>query len=118
MYFVIIIIINFEEKINRSFPELRLDLNPLELELKCPELELELKLFVSSGIGIEIENNGIGIGIELKKWNWPPTLLRIYFFTQYRSQMFSYCIRKDQMLYVLTVMVVVLFLNSEQSLVN
>ena len=64
MYLVIIIIISFEEKINRSFLELRLDLNSpeleLELELKCPELELELKLFVSSGIGI---------GIELKKWN-------------------------------------------------
>ena len=77
MYLVIIIIISFEEKINRSFLELRLDLNSLELELelKCLELklELELKLFVSSGIGIGIgiENNGIGIGIELKKWNWP-----------------------------------------------
>ena len=63
MYLVVIIIISFEEKIDRSFLELRLDLNSpeLELELKCPELELELKLFVSSGIGIE--NNGIGIGI-------------------------------------------------------
>ena len=72
MHFVIIII-NFEEKINRSFLGLRLDLNSpeleLELELKCLELELELKLFVSSGIGIGIgiENNGIGIGIELKQ---------------------------------------------------
>ena len=73
MYLVIIIIINFEEDIKRSFLELRLDLNSPELELECPELELELKLIVSSGIGIGIgiENNGIGIGIELKKWNWP-----------------------------------------------
>ena len=36
MYIVIVIIINFEEDINRSFLELRLD-------LKSPELELELK---------------------------------------------------------------------------
>ena len=79
MYLVIIIIINFEEDIKRSFQELRLDFNSpeleLELELKCLELELELelKLIVSSGIGIGIgiENNGIGIGIELKKRNWP-----------------------------------------------
>ena len=75
MYLVIIIIINFEEDIKRSFLELRLDLNfpELELELKCPELELqlELQLIVSSGIGIGIENNGIGIGIELKKRDWP-----------------------------------------------
>ena len=65
MYLVIIIIINFEEDINRSFQELGLDLNSpeLELELKCPEWELELKLFVSSGIGIE----NYGIGIELKQ---------------------------------------------------
>ena len=67
--------INVEEDINRSFLELRLDLNSpeLELELKCPELELELELKVigSSGIGIGIENNGIEIGIELRKWNWP-----------------------------------------------
>ena len=69
MYLVIVIKINFEEKINWSFLELTLDLNSpeLELEVKCPELELELKLLVSNGIGIE--NNGIGI--ELKKWNWP-----------------------------------------------
>ena len=79
MYLVIIIIINFEEDIQRSFQELRLDVNSpeleLELELKCLELELELELkcIVSSGIGIGIgiENNGIGIGIELKKRNWP-----------------------------------------------
>ena len=75
MYLVIIIIISFEEKINRSFLELRLDLNSpeLELELKCLELELELelKLFVSSGIGIGIGIENNGIGIELKKWNWP-----------------------------------------------
>ena len=72
MYLVIIIIINFEEDIKRSFQELRLDFNSpeLELELECLELELELKLIVSSGIGIGIENNGIGIGIELKKRNW------------------------------------------------
>ena len=48
MYHVIIIIINFEEDINRSLLELRLDLNSPELELKCPELELELKLIVNS----------------------------------------------------------------------
>ena len=71
MNLVIIITINFDEDINRSFLELRVDLNSpeLELELKCPELELELKLIGSSGIGIGIENNGIGI--ELKKWNLP-----------------------------------------------
>ena len=71
MNLVIIITINFDEDINRSFLELRFDLNSpeLELELKCPELELglELKLIGSSGIGIGVENNGIGIGIELKK---------------------------------------------------
>ena len=74
MYLVIIIIINFEEDIKRSFLELRLDLNSPELELKCPELELELKLIVSNGIGIGIENNKIGIGIELKKTELTPTL--------------------------------------------
>ena len=44
MYIVIIITINFEEDINRSFLELRLDLKSpeLELELKSPELELKL----------------------------------------------------------------------------
>ena len=72
MNLVIIITINFDEEIIRSFLELRLDLNSpeseLELELKCLELELELKLIGSSGIGIGIENNGIGI--ELKKRNW------------------------------------------------
>ena len=67
MYLVIKIIINFEEDINRSFLNLRLDLKSLELELELKSPELELKLIVSSGIGIE--NNGIGI--ELKKWNWP-----------------------------------------------
>ena len=69
MYIVVIIITNFEEDINRSFLELKLDLKlpELELELKSPELELELKLIVSSRIGIGIENNGFGI--ELKKWN-------------------------------------------------
>ena len=84
MYHVIIIIINFEEDINRSLLELRLDLNSpeLELELKCPELELELKLIVSSWIGIGIENNGIGIGIELKKWNWPQPCIRPIFSNQ------------------------------------
>ena len=70
MNLVIMVIINFEEDINRSFLEKRLDLKflELELELKSPELELELELkrIVSSGIGIE--NNGIRI--ELKKWNW------------------------------------------------
>ena len=52
MYIVIIIIINFEEDIDRSFLELRLDFKSpeLELELKSPKLELELKLIV--------------------KWNW------------------------------------------------
>ena len=82
MYLVIIIIINFEEDIKRSFQELRLDFNSPELELKCLELELELelKLIVSSGIGIGIgiENNGIGIGIELKKRNWPQPCLSPY----------------------------------------
>ena len=74
----LVIIINVEEDINRSFLELRLDLNSLELELelKCPELELELKLIGSSGIGIGIENNRIGI--ELKKWNWPQPWSEIY----------------------------------------
>ena len=82
MYLVIIIIINFEEDIKRSFQELRLDFNSpeleLELELKCLELELELelKLIVSSGIGIGIGIENNGIGIELKKRNWPqPWLL-------------------------------------------
>ena len=58
MYLVIIIIINLEEDINRSFRELRLDLNFLELKLefKSPD-EIELKLIVNSGI--VIENNGI-----------------------------------------------------------
>ena len=37
-----------------------------------------------------------------------------FFSTQYHSQIFSYCIRKDQILFVLTVMVVVLFLNSDR----
>ena len=46
MYIVIIIIIIFEEDINRSFLELRLDLKSSELELKSPGLELELKLIV------------------------------------------------------------------------
>ena len=48
MYIVIIIITNFEEDINRSFLELRLDLKSpeLELELKSPEMQLELKLIV------------------------------------------------------------------------
>ena len=43
MHIVIIIMINFEEDINRSFLELRLDLESLELELelKSPELELD-----------------------------------------------------------------------------
>ena len=67
MYLVIKIIINFEEDINRSFLNLRLDLKSLELELELKSPELELKLIVSSGIRIGIENNGIGI--ELKKWN-------------------------------------------------
>ena len=45
MYIVIIIKINFEEDINRSFLELRLDLKSpeLELEMKSPELELIVK---------------------------------------------------------------------------
>ena len=49
MYNVIIIIINFEEDINRSFLESRLDLKSpeLELELKSLDLELELKLIVN-----------------------------------------------------------------------
>ena len=73
MYHVFIIIINFEEdsiiiincedNINGSSPELE-----MELELKWPELEL--KLIVSSGIGIE--NNGIEI--EMKKMELTPTL--------------------------------------------
>ena len=46
MYLVSIIIINFKEDMNRSFPELRL-----------PGFEI-------SGIGIEISGIGIGIGIE------------------------------------------------------
>ena len=75
---VIIITINFDEDINRSFPELRLDLNSpeseLELELKCPELELELELKLIRSSGIGIENNRIGIGIELKKIELTPTL--------------------------------------------
>ena len=58
MKLVIIIAINFDEDINRSFLELRLDLNSPELELelkfKCLELEMELKLIESSGIGIDI----------------------------------------------------------------
>ena len=91
MYLVIIIIINFEEDIQRSFQELRLDVNSpeleLELELKCLELELELelKLIVSSGIGIGIgiENNGIGIGIELKKRNWPQPCTKYMHIYQY-----------------------------------
>ena len=63
MYIVIIIIISFEEDINRSFLELRLALKSPELELNSLELELELKLIVSSGIGIEYNR----IGIALKK---------------------------------------------------
>ena len=79
MYYVIIIIINFPEDLNRSFLDLGLDLKSpeLELELKSLELELELKLIVSSGIGIGIENNRIGIGIELKNWNWPQPCLTV-----------------------------------------
>ena len=41
MNLVIIITINFDEDINRSFLELRVDFNSPELELKCPELELQ-----------------------------------------------------------------------------
>ena len=50
MYIVIIIIINFEEDINWSFLELRLDLKSPELELELKSPELEMKLIV--------------------KWNW------------------------------------------------
>ena len=92
MYRVIIIIINFEEDIKRSFQELRLDFNSpeleLELELKCLELELELelKLIVSSGIGIGIGIENNGIGIELKKTELTPTLA----LTCWRHQMGLY----------------------------
>ena len=79
MYIVINTIINFEEDINRSFLELRLD-------LKFPELELDRNWnwnwnrrnrnwnwnLLWSGIGIGIENNGIAI--ELKKLEVTPTL--------------------------------------------
>ena len=66
-----LVIINFEEDINRSFLELRLDLKSLELELELKYLELELKVIASSRTGIENK----GTGIELKtKMELPPTL--------------------------------------------
>ena len=56
MYIVIIIIINFDEDLNRSFLELRLDLksSELELELKSPELELELNCEVELELELKI----------------------------------------------------------------
>ena len=50
MYFVSVIINDFKEDINRSFPELRL-----------PGVEIS---GIGIGIGIEIPGIGIGIGIE------------------------------------------------------
>ena len=73
MYLVIIIIISFEEKINRSFLELRLDLNSpeleLELELKCPELELELELKLLWVVELELELELKTTELELEL-NW------------------------------------------------
>ena len=91
MCLVILIIINFEEDINRSYmyPELRLDLKSPELELELKFPELELKLIVSSGNGIGIENNRIGI--ELKKWNWPqPCATPLLIHWSYVSSALSY----------------------------
>ena len=70
---MIVIVINFDEDIDRSLLELIVNLKCLELEfeLKFLEFELGLKLIWCWWIWIEmwIEKNliGIGIGIELKK---------------------------------------------------
>ena len=72
MYLVIIIIFNFKEDLNRSFPELRLpgfEISRIGIEIGMSRIRLELKLIVKSRIEIGIENDGIVI--ELRKWNWP-----------------------------------------------